>query len=82
MKLYYYNGACNCAGARIRIAREKLGLSQEQLAARIQVKGLDINQKVISRVETGVRVIPDYELRFYAEALEVGILWLLGAEEV
>lgn len=81
MKLYNFNGICNCSGTRIRAAREKLGLSQEQLAAKIQLKGLDINQKAISRVETGLRVVPDYELSFYAEALEVSILWLLGIEK-
>lgn len=81
MKLYQYNGASNCAGKRIRAKREALGLSQEQLAARIQTIGLDINQKAISRVETGVRVIPDYELPFYASALGVSILWLLDVVE-
>lgn len=80
MKLYHYNGACNCSGTRIRASREKLGLSQEQLAAKIQLAGLDINQKAISRVETGIRVVPDYELLFYANALGVSILWLLDTE--
>ena len=73
MKLYHYHGACNLAGSRIRQARERLGLSQEQLALRVQLKGLEVNQKTISRIETGLRVIPDYELPFYAEALEVSI---------
>lgn len=80
MKLYNYHGSCNCSGARIRIARENLHISQEQLAGILQVNGLDVNQKAISRVETGLRVVPDYELAFYADALEVSILWLLGLE--
>lgn len=80
MKLYRYHGACNCSGERIRIAREKLGLSQEQLAVKLQLSSLEINQKAISRIETGLRVVPDYELPFFADALGVGILWLLGVE--
>ena len=81
MKLYHFNGACNCSGKRIRAAREKRGFSQEQLAAKMQIDGLEITQRAISRVETGARVVPDYELPFYARALGVRVLWLLGLED-
>lgn len=81
MKINFYQNSCNCAGIRIRQAREQLGLSQEQLAAKLQIDGLDITQKAISRIETGLRVLPDYELAFFAQALEVSILWLLQVEE-
>ncbi|MBQ3552254.1 MAG: helix-turn-helix transcriptional regulator [Clostridia bacterium] len=81
MKIYHYNGACNCSGKRIKLMREKLGISQEQLAAKMQILGLDISQRTISRVETGLRVVPDYELSFFACALGVSILWLLGEDE-
>lgn len=78
MRLYSYNGRCNMAGVRIREAREKERLSQEQLAARLQLLGLEITQKAISRIETGERVIPDYELPYFSAALNKSILWLLG----
>ena len=61
--------------------RTKQGLSQEQLAAKIQLAGLNLNQKAISRIETGDRVVPDYELIFFSEALGVPIEQLLSAEE-
>lgn len=77
MKIYLYHGKCNLAGEKIRIARERKGLSQEALAAAVQLLGLEINQKAISRVETGQRVLPDYELSYYAKALGVDVLWLL-----
>jgi len=80
MKLYTYQGRCNIAGERIRQAREAEGFSQEQLAARLQLLGLEITQKSISRIETGLRVVPDFELRFFAQALNKSILWLLGQE--
>lgn len=35
MKIYNYNGAANLAGLRIRQARMELGLSQDELAARL-----------------------------------------------
>lgn len=81
MKIYKPDGRCNTSGCNVRIAREKAGISQEQLAAKIQLKGLNINQKAISRIETGDRVVADYELEFLADALDVTIYYLLGIDE-
>lgn len=39
MRLLTLNGRCNCSGEKIRKAREDAGLSQEQLAAKIQLRG-------------------------------------------
>lgn len=80
MKIFRPDGRCNTSGERVRETRERAGLSQEQLAARIQLAGLNISQKSISRIETGVRVVADYELAYLAEALEVSIYYLLGIE--
>lgn len=80
MKIFRPDGRCNTSGERVKEARERAGLSQEQLAARIQLAGLSISQKSISRIETGVRVVPDYELAYLADALEVTIYYLLGIE--
>ena len=57
-----------------------MGLSQEQLAARVQLLGLEVTQKVISRIETGLRVVPDYEVVIWAQALDTTALWLLQIE--
>ena len=82
MKIYAYNhnGKFNCSGTRIRKKRQELHLSQEQLAAKLQLAGLEISQNSISRIENGLRVVPDYELPFFADALRVSPLWLLGRE--
>ena len=77
MKISGYEGRHNTSGERIRMAREKAGLSQSQLAARLQVKGIGINQKAISRIETGERIVTDYELACLIESLQVVPLWLL-----
>lgn len=81
MKIYKPDGRCNVAGCNVRIAREKAGLSQEDLAAKIQLEGLNITQKAISRIETGDRVVADYELAYLADALGVTIYYLLGIKE-
>ena len=77
MKIYLFKGKCNGSGLRIRKAREQMHLSQEQLAAKLQLEGLEITQKTISRIETGLRIIPDYELPFFARALEHDISWIV-----
>ncbi len=50
------------------------------MTKRIQIAGLDITQKAISRIETGDRIVADYELQYLADALETSILNLLGIE--
>lgn len=78
MKIYKFNGKCNVSGERIRQEREKAKLSQEKLAARLQLLGLDVTQKAISRIETGDRVVADYELVALAKALDVTVEYLLN----
>lgn len=78
VKIYKPDGRCNISGARVRAAREKAGISQEQLAGRIQLAGLNISQKAISRIETGDRVVADYELHYLSEALGITFEYLLG----
>ena len=66
----------------MRQTRERENLSQEQLAAKLQLAGLNITQKAVSRMETGKRVIADYELPYLADVLDVTIYYLLGMEEI
>ncbi len=81
IKLYKYtNGKCNISGSIIRDLREHADLSQEQLAARLQLAGLSLNQKAVSRIETGDRVVPDFELIYFSEVLDVPVCRLLNKE--
>lgn len=81
MRLLTLNEKYNCSGERIRKAREEAKLSQEQLAAKIQLRGHALTQKAISRVEAGQRIVPDFEIPLFAAALGVDPLWLLGMKE-
>lgn len=80
MKIYKPDGRCNVSGERVKAARERAGISQEQLAAKIQLAWLSITQKAVSRIETGDRVVADYELQYLADALGTSVLYLLGME--
>ena len=53
VRLYTLDGKCNISGPRIREARVKAGLSQEELAVRMQLAGLQMGQMAVSRIETG-----------------------------
>ena len=82
LKLYKHtNGTCNASGPAIRALREKAGISQEQLAAKLQLAGLNLNQKAVSRIETGDRVVPDFELNYFATVLDVPVCTLLEYEK-
>ncbi|MCE5236315.1 MAG: helix-turn-helix domain-containing protein [Eubacteriales bacterium] len=78
MKFHAYEGKHNISGKAIKRERKRKGLSQEQLAAHIQLQGLPMQQKTISRIETGERVVADYELLLFAKVLGVAVGVLLG----
>ncbi|WP_050698368.1 helix-turn-helix domain-containing protein [Anaeromassilibacillus senegalensis] len=81
MKIYDYNGRKNISGDRIREARLKLKLSQAELAAQMQIEGINIERDSISRVEIGTRFIPDYELPAFSKVLNVPVEWILGMKD-
>ncbi len=81
MKIYDYNGRKNLCGDRVREARQKLRLSQGDLAARLQVASIIIERDSISRIEAGTRFVADYEVVGLAAVLGVSPLWLLNSEK-
>lgn len=78
MKIYDYNGAKNISGDRIHQARTAKRLSQENLAAKMQVSGVIVEREAISKIETGDRFVTDYELRTFSRVLGVSMDWLTG----
>lgn len=80
MKIYDYNGRKNICGDRVHEARCRLRLTQSDLAAQLQVAGINIERDSVSRIEIGTRFVADYELRQLAKLLKVSVDWLLGDE--
>lgn len=79
MKIYDFNGEKNISGDRIHQARTAMRLSQADLAARMQVRGVIIEREAISKIETGDRFVTDYELMMFAKVLGVSMEWLTDA---
>lgn len=80
MKIYDYNGKKNICGEKVKLARQNMNLSQAELAAKLQVENIIIEQKSISRLEIGQRFVADYELRALANVLKVDVSWLIENE--
>jgi len=80
MKIYNYNGKKNICGKRVFEARKRSGLTQNDLAAKLQLEGIILERDSISRIEIGTRFVADYELRELSKILNVDIKWLLGIE--
>jgi len=57
----------NLSGSLIRRMRKDEGITQEQLAAKLQIAGWDIDRVVVTRIETGDRTLFDYELKFFLD---------------
>lgn len=81
MKIYDYDGKKNICGERLRQVRVVKRLRQEDLAARIQLKGVNMERDSISRIENGTRFVSDFELKVFSEALGISVNWLLDIEE-
>lgn len=81
MKIYDYDGKKNICGDRLREARVVQRLRQEDLAARIQIKGINMERDSINRIEIGTRFVSDFELKVFSEVLGVSVNWLLGIDE-
>ena len=81
MKIYDFNGKKNLCGPRVKQARRMQGLSQSDLAARLQIEGVIIERDSISRIEIGTRFIADYELLIISKCLKVSPEWHLGLSD-
>lgn len=73
--------AVNLIGGRVRWMRERLQLTQDQLAGRLVRYGIYLDYVKIGQIEKGKRRVIDKELVAFAKALGVSITWLLSGDE-
>lgn len=65
-------------GARVRLRREQLGLTQEQMRARMELAQVFISRAQYSRIENGEALPDAAELIVLRSLLGVSFDWLLG----
>ncbi len=61
----------NVVGPQIKKLRNKLRLTQEQLATHCQLAGLDISRGTLSHIEARLRCVNDTELFLLASVFKV-----------
>ena len=61
----------NVTGRKIREIRISKELTQEELAARIQLTGLTITRSTLAKIEANRRQVTDCEVKLIATALKV-----------
>lgn len=79
MKIYWHAGSKNIIGNRVKEARSKFKppLTQDNLAAKLELMNIKLDRIAISRIESGDRFVADYEVVAIAKALNVTLDWLL-----
>lgn len=65
------DGSNNLCGKKIAELRNKLNISQRQLADKMQLVEIDIDKNAIQRIECGKRFITDIELVAFAKVFNV-----------
>ncbi|MBQ2974702.1 MAG: helix-turn-helix transcriptional regulator [Clostridia bacterium] len=66
-------------GNNIKQLREKSGMTQEQLSAKLQVNGCDITRSAVAKIEVGQRHIYPDEIKLIKEILNVTYDDIFGA---
>lgn len=70
----------NLIGSQVRRFRTEAGLSQEALAAKLQMAGWDISRGGLSKIEASLRRVNDAELWILGKCLARPIAALFPAE--
>lgn len=73
----------NVCGDKVRLARamHKPPLTQEELATKLNLMGMDFTKVIISRIEKNQRHVVDGELKMLAKVLGVTMEWLCSDDE-
>ena len=71
MKINKYNDLKNISGTILKELRLKYNLSQQDLAQKLQLLGIELTSKEISKIENNNRLVQDFELFAFAKLFNV-----------
>ena len=74
------NGRNNLCGVAVARLRKAEGISQRELADRLQRSGLDVDKHAVQRIESGQRFVTDIELLYLSKTLHVSLDELLSID--
>lgn len=71
MKINKYNEFRNISGSVLKELRLEANLSQQDLAEKLQLLGIELTSKEISKIENDKRLVQDFELFAFAKVFKV-----------
>ena len=71
MKITKYNEFRNISGNKLSELRKANKMSQQDLAEKLQLEGIDLTSKEISKIENNKRLVQDFELFAFAKIFGV-----------
>ncbi|MGN0333520.1 MAG: helix-turn-helix domain-containing protein [Lachnospiraceae bacterium] len=71
MKIYWNGKSKNIIGGKIKKLRKSCGLTQKELAEKLQLEGSGFTDLTILRIEQGKRFVPDYEVVILADFFQI-----------
>ena len=71
MKITKYNEFRNISGNKLSELRKANKMSQRELAEKLQLEGIDLTSKEISKIENNKRLVQDFELFAFAKIFGV-----------
>lgn len=77
MKTNILNNENKVLGSKITQLRLEKSWSQEELAKKLQLYGLDISRATLSKIELGTRQVYFVEIKYFAKAFEIDLVELI-----
>lgn len=71
MKITKYNDFRNISGNKLSELRKATKMSQQDLAEKLQLEGIDLTSKEISKIENNKRLVQDFELFAFAKIFKI-----------
>lgn len=71
MKITKFNDFRNVSGNKLKELRKSSKMSQRDLAEKLQLEGIDLTSKEISKIEMNKRLVQDFELFAFARIFKV-----------
>ena len=65
------DGSLNISGNNIKRLRKEMGISQRELADKMQLLDIDVGKNAIQQIESGKRFVTDIELKVFAAFFRV-----------
>lgn len=75
------DGSKNICGKNVARFRKEINISQNELAHKLQLEGIEVEKNSVQRLEAGQRFVTDIEVIAFAKVFNKSIEEILGINE-